>query len=123
MVPAKRRSSQPTVAEVQALFEQWRENKKRRDPIPPVLWAKAVALSRTHSITAISRDLRLSYSELKSRASADHSHEQHNAFIELGSVTTIECTIEMEKPGGRKMRICVRGACPDLGNLVRSFRE
>ena len=118
MVPAKRRNSQPTLAEVQALFEEWREKKKGRDPIPPALWAKAVALSKIHSINAISRDLRLSYNELKSRASAQ---EPQHAFIEIGAVTTIECTIEMEKPGGRKMRMCIRGACPDVGDLARSF--
>jgi transposase len=102
MVPAKRRNSQPTLAEVQALFEEWRENRKGRDPIPPALWAKAVALSKIHSINAISRDLRLSYNELKSRASAQ---EPQHAFIEIGAVTTIECTIEMEKPGSRKMQV------------------
>jgi hypothetical protein len=120
MVPENRRNGYPTLADVQALFEQWRENKKGRDPIPPALWAKAVALSKIHSINAISRYLRLSYNELKSRASA---HEPHSTFIEIGSVTTIECTVEMEKPGGRKMRMCVRGACPDLGDLARSFWE
>ena len=120
MLPAKRKQSYPTLEEVRELFERWRENKKGRDPIPPALWAKAVALSRIHSINAISRYLRLSYNELKSRAS---THEPQGAFIEIGSVTAIECTVEMEKPGGRKMRMCVRGACPDLGDLARSFWE
>jgi hypothetical protein len=121
MLPAKRRNCHPTLADVQALFEKWRENKKGRDPIPPVLWAKAVALSRTHSINSISRHLHLSYNELKARAQGDPGSVRFDppAFIELDPITvTNECTIEMEKPTGERMR--VRGACT-VTEILREF--
>jgi hypothetical protein len=121
MLPAKRRNRHPTLADVQALFEKWRENKKGRDPIPPALWAEAVSLSRTHSINAISRHLHLSYNEVKARAQGHPTppaRVDSPAFVELEPVRlTIECTIEMEKPSGERMRI--KGSC----NVVELARE
>lgn len=37
---------QPTLVEVQQLFEEWRRGKKRRERIPAALWEAAVSLSR-----------------------------------------------------------------------------
>ena len=36
---------QPTLEEVQQLFEEWRRNKRRRDRIPAALWEAAASLS------------------------------------------------------------------------------
>jgi hypothetical protein len=121
MLPAKRRNRYPTLADVQALFEKWRENKKGRDPIPPALWAQAVSLLRTHSINAISKHLHRGYNELKARVQGDPSPVRFDppAFIELDPVTVAtECTIEMEKPTGERMR--VKGVC-SVTDLIREF--
>jgi hypothetical protein len=32
-----------------------------------------------------------------------------------------ECIIEMERPGGAKMKICVKGNCPDIAGLSKVF--
>jgi len=40
---------QPTLEEVQQLFEEWRRNKRRRDRIPAALWEATASLSGQHS--------------------------------------------------------------------------
>jgi hypothetical protein len=63
--------SQPTLAEVQARFEDWRKNKKHRCRIPQYLWTAAVRLNPEHSLHKISTALSLSYVDLKKRIQAD----------------------------------------------------
>lgn len=106
MLPAPTQKTHPTLEEVHQLFEQWRSQKRRRDPIPTALWKAAVALSTKHSINEISRQLRLSYTELKARANnrIPLAPERHG-FIELAAVPCKECTIELEKPTGERMRV------------------
>jgi len=121
MVPAKKRRGQPTLEEVQGLFDRWRKEKKHRHPIPQDLWQSAVSLSTQHSINTISKHLHLSYNDLKARAvHAGRAPASRNppAFIELAALTGVECTIEMEKPSGERMRIT--GSC-NVVELARAF--
>jgi hypothetical protein len=116
MLPAKQAQSHPTIEYVQELFEEWRRRKKRRDPIPPSLWDAAVTLTDRHSIYRISRHLGLNFNELKARALRPAP-----SFIELAVAPCtghIECSVEMEKPTGERMRI--RGSC-NLAELAREF--
>jgi hypothetical protein len=46
------------------------------------------------------------------------------AFIELAmspSAAVGECTIEMERPDGGRMKICVKGSCIDAAELSKAF--
>ena len=61
------RKSQPTVEEVQQLFEQWRRTKRRRDRIPQSLWEAAVSLSGQHSTHRISKLLHLNHTDVSDR--------------------------------------------------------
>jgi len=61
MVLAEQDKNQPTLEEVQELFAAWRNQKGRRDPIPPALWEHAVHLVAQHSTNVIARRLRLNY--------------------------------------------------------------
>ena len=56
---------QPTLEEVQQLFEQWRRNKRRRDRIPAALWEAAASLSGQHSANKISKLLRLNHTAVR----------------------------------------------------------
>lgn len=57
---------QPTLEEVSAQLEHWRQIKRNhREPIPKKLWQAAAELSRQHSISSVSKALRLSYTDLK----------------------------------------------------------
>jgi len=118
MVPAKKRNVQPTLEEVQELFDRWRKDKGGRGPIPPVLWEAAVLLSTTYSINKISKHLRLNYNDLKARAKGHHGVPVpgSSAFIEFAAISTVDYTIEMERPGER-MRI--KGSC----NVVELAKE
>lgn len=121
MLPVEKRKDHLTLEEVRGLFERWRREKRRRDPIPPALWEAAVALTRKHSMNEISRRLRLSYNELKSRAVNPPvgPAPKPPAFIELdGILKNADCTIAMEKPTGERMRI--KGSCAVM-ELVREF--
>jgi hypothetical protein len=48
-------------------FENWRARKGGREPIPTHLWAAAVRLCRDYPLTQVSRELRLSFYDLKKR--------------------------------------------------------
>ena len=124
MVPAEKEIKQPTLEEVQELFAVWRNQRGRRDPIPPALWESAVHLVAQYSINAIAKHLRLNYNELKIRAggypATSLPKKRPPAFVELAAIHTVECTIEMEK-SGKKMKMCVRGASVNLVELTRQF--
>jgi hypothetical protein len=118
MLPARRKKSHPAFEEVQALFERWRKEKSGRDPIPPALWDAAVSLTDEHTVNRVARFLHLNHTELKSRSTLCRGSGDV-AFIELDPVTVAtECTIEMEKVTGERMR--VKGVCSVTG-LVREF--
>jgi hypothetical protein len=121
MLPTEKRKGQPPLEGVHELFDQWRKNKRRRDPIPAALWQATVSLAAQYSINQICRRLHLSYNELKARAQGRPIVPvtlNSPAFIELDPVrVTIECVIEMERPSGERMRI--KGSC----NVVELARE
>ncbi len=119
MVPARKRSTQHvTLQEVQHLFDEWRREKKGRDPIPSALWKAAASLAAQYSINQIARALRLSHQDLKHHIHPPVPLHPSPAFVELMTLTTDECTIEIEKPTGERMRI--RGFC-NVTELARVF--
>ncbi len=115
MLPVKK-EDHPTLEAVQDLFDQWRKEKKFRDPIPPALWEAALALTDSHSVYTIAKRLRLNYTNFKALAEY-RSAGTGPTFIELG---LLGVTIEMTKRTGEKMTIT--GAC-DVTGLARLFLE
>ena len=120
--------SQPTLEEVQRFFEQWRQNKRRGDRIPAVLWKAAASLSHQHSTNTISKLLHLNHTALRDCIGAHKQGKEIQgkapAFIELDMIPSgavNECTIEMERPDGGKMKICVKGSCIDAAELSNVF--
>mgnify|MGYP001071814310 CR=1 FL=1 len=113
MVPAKKGNDHPALEEVHDLFERWRRGKKRRDPIPETLWRAAVSLTEVYSVNEVARYLHLSHKDLKARSDTPIT------FVELDLLTVpAECTVEIEKPSGERMRI--RGTCNAI-DLARVF--
>lgn len=81
-------TTKTTLEDVRYRFEQWREIREHRTPIPDSLWEGAVSLSADHSIHKISKALRLDYTALKRRIYASRSENlpeavSSSAFIEL----------------------------------------
>jgi hypothetical protein len=86
-------------------------------------------LARTHGINRTARALRLDYYSLQKRVvAAARPGERVPEFVELlpGGLPASrpECLIEVEEPGGAKLRIHLQGGdFPDVAVLTRVFRE
>lgn len=124
----------PTVLDdVRGQFERWREAHPPRTRIPEALWSRAVELAREHGVYRVARELHLRYYSLKERVESDgqDSDLQVTAagFVELVAQAKhnppgIECTVELERRGGERMRIHLRGAeTADLVALSRTLWE
>lgn len=111
-------------------FEQWRRARQGRSRIPEPLWALAVKAASRYGLNQTSRTLRLDYYTLKKRAETASGRpvsegEGTTAFVELPSpppTDSPECLLELEGPGGAKMRVHLKGMpAPDLAALSRVF--
>lgn len=56
-----------SIEDVQYQFENWRETREKRCPIPEELWYAAVRLTEDYSVSHVARTLRLNYTRLKDR--------------------------------------------------------
>ncbi len=112
-------------------FERWRRTRTGRSRIPDTLWTAAVQVAGHYGLHRTTQALRLDYYALKKRvedAASDREPHREAAtpFLELpvpvsGGVS--ECVVELEDPGGAKMRLHLKGgAVPDVTALVRNFR-
>lgn len=116
-----------TLVEVQQLFEGWRHKKKKHERIPVALWEAAISLSRHLPADRIATLLGLDRTVVRDHIGAHKWKEelqQTPTFVELDMSTPTdagECVIEMEKPGGSKIRICFKGNCPDLIGISKVF--
>ena len=113
-----------------ARFEQWRRSTSGRRRIPDSLWKLAVDLAREHGLSRTATALRLDFHDLEKRVVETTALAQPSVaadgFVELNSAALAmpcQCTIELEKPCGSRMRIELRGGIPDLEALGRSFWE
>lgn len=124
-------------------FEQWRRTREGRSRIPEGLWASAVKAAGRYGLHPTARALRLDYYALKKRVEAAGSLHGNvfplppdekatsvdgpatATFVELASPASggsRECILELEDPGGAKMRVHLKGVdAPDLAALSRSF--
>ena len=114
---------------VQRKIEHWRQRHRRGARIPEELWGEAAKLASAHGINRTARALRLDYYSLQKRAAvAVGSGTRVPEFVELlpGGIPAPrpECLIEVEDPGGAKLRIHLQGGeFPDIAALTRGFRD
>jgi len=114
---------------VQQKLTHWRQRRRRGARIPEALWREAAKLASAHGINRIARALRLDYYSLQKRATAlAGSGTRAPEFVELlpGGLPAArpECLIELEDPGGAKLRIHLQGGdLPDIAALTRVFRQ
>lgn len=102
-------------ARVQRQIEAWRRTRAHSNvPMPPRLWAAAVALTQRQGVYRTARALRIDYGALRrhvGNARRPPANPARPTFIELpvAGRGPRECAIEVEGPGGRlRLRI------PDL---------
>ncbi len=122
------------LAQAARRFAQWRRTHVYGSRIPKALWDLAVELAVQHGLSRTATTLKLGYYDLKKhleeRPSAGALAQNGVAlptFVELTASSfgnACECTIELEKRDGSRMRIVVKGAsAPDLAAVGRSFWE
>lgn len=111
-------------------IERWRSTRPHRMVMPEPLWILAANLAKQHGRARVARILRLDYYLLKERIERLEQDGSATSvvkptFIELPPLPVnpvSECTIELEHPRGRRMRIHVKGASmPDLTALSRTL--
>ena len=112
---------------VRQRFERWRTTRRphRRSPIPPALWAAAIAVARQHGLCPTAQTLHLDYTALKKRLAAaktGHLTSASPTFVELpGSSALSECVIEVDGP---RMTLRIRlhaVGLPDVARLSRAL--
>lgn len=119
-----------------ARFADWRRGREVGARIPAALWELAVKLAERHGVSRAAQALRVGYYSLQERVETRHSASVTAAavepvksptFVELSAAAwgaAGECSIEIEKPCGTKLRVQLRGSpLPDLVALGRQFWE
>jgi hypothetical protein len=127
VAPILRPSVQPTLETIRKRFQIWRKNGRAGHRIPEALWEEAVRLCRGHSVSKVSRVLRLDYYGLRKRA---HQIEDAGSGSDLGFVklaldpplvSAPEWKVEMEALSGAKMTLSIKGDPGDWVELSRVF--
>jgi hypothetical protein len=125
------RSKRPAVGleEVKSRFEEWRQSRKGKAPIPAELWEAAAEVARREGVSRTSAELRVEWNHLKRRMAAPSgtlSKPMPPRFVELVAPrgeSLPECVIELE---GRhaKLRIQLKDASASyLATLSRELWE
>jgi transposase-like protein len=110
-------------------FAHWRQSRRTaRERIPPELWARAVALTTTFSVTRVAKQLGLTPQALKRRREALNgvpaptSLPQIPHFVEVAPAWRTPATeVEIQRPDGARLRISYSEASPALVPLVQTF--
>jgi hypothetical protein len=55
------------VAQVQSDLAAWRQRRKRREPIPELLWYEMTRMAHSHGLSPVAHALRVNYTALKRR--------------------------------------------------------
>jgi len=118
-----------SIEEAKARFEEWRQHRKGKAPIPSELWSAAVEVARKEGVSRTATELHLAWNELKQRMAATGTvprQPARTAFVELVAPPTLsrpECTIELEGRRG-KLRIQLTStSASDLASLTRALWE
>lgn len=114
-----------------ARFEQWRNSRSRKSPIPDELWKLAIDAARQQGVNPAAQQLRLDAGILKRLLVASEPRRSKTRrrpkFVELIAPATVAspgCVIEFESAAGSKMRVLWKTAvAPDWANLLRAWRD
>lgn len=126
---AQRKSTQaPDIEEVQSRFEQWRQSRQGKVPIPDELWAAAAAVAQRDGINRTAAALHLDGGKLKRRmgvrANAMSQKSRPPAFVELTSLASAglpEYTLELEGHNSTLRIHCKGATATELSTLSRAL--
>jgi hypothetical protein len=118
----RRRVQVDRLAEARRRFEQWRKFRGSGGRIPHELWRAAAEAAAAHGAEAVAADLDVDICRLRHwmrSVDGGQPEDAAAAFVELPPLagfagipdagSAAECTLELEEPSGRKLRISLRG--------------
>ena len=110
-------------------FARWRDTTPLGARIPEALWSRAVELARAHGVARVATVLRLDYTRLKRRVTAESSAAVPSPpeFVEM----TLDlppsgpgCILELSDTQGRALRIeWTRPVASEVAAVARSLWE
>ena len=110
-------------------FARWRDTTPLGARVPEALWARAVELARAHGVARVATTLRLDYTRLKRRLTAESctAVPPPPAFVEM----TLElppsgsaCVLALSDARGRALRIeWTRPVASEVAAVARSLWE
>jgi len=112
-------------------FAHWRQNRRTpRGRIPHGLWAQAVALTATLSVTRVAHQLGRTPQALKRRREAMRGPPTPTPaphapqFVEVAPAWRSPTTeVEIQRPDGTRLRITYSDAAPALVLLLQTFLD
>jgi hypothetical protein len=131
MQPLSPAQAEEALTQLTQHFAQWRQSRRTpRGRIPQELWAQAVALTTTLSVTRVAHQLGLTPHALKKRREALKGKAsplppaQVPHFVEVAAPWRTPTTeVEIQRPDGTRLRITYSDASPTLVPLLQIFLE
>jgi hypothetical protein len=110
-------------------FARWRDTTPLGARIPEALWSRAVDLARVHGVARVATTLRLDYTRLKRRLTAESSAagpsppECVEMTLDLAAAGSA-CILELSDAQGRALRIeWTRPVASEVAAVARSLWE
>jgi hypothetical protein len=129
MQPLSPAQAEEALTQLTRHFAQWRQNRQTpRGRIPHGLWAQAVALTATLSVTRVAHQLGLTPHALKKRGEALKATAsplpltQVPHFVEVAPTWRTPATeVEIQRSDGVRLRISYSDTSPALVPLLQTF--
>lgn len=114
-------SNARSLTQTKRLFDQWRKGRSQGGRIPQNLWQAAARAAADHGVQLVADRLHLNVARLTQWVEElglngnVHQAGEDPQFVEiedpLGALLTpaAECLLELEEPGGRKLRVSLKG--------------
>lgn len=110
----------PKLEQARNAVAAWRARRARLGPMPERLWRAAAALARRYGVSRISSELQVNYARLRAHLCAEAPPRMPRAdapppaptLVELPTIPSApfsECTIEIERVGGDRLTMRLRG--------------
>ena len=118
-------NDQLTLESVQQQFNDWRASRSsKRERIPPGLWQAAMRLCDVHTVSHVSRSLRLSFTGLRKCLAGNHLAKENSVQflrLEVDSPCSGQWQMECVRADGGRLHLSATGTLPSLGEMLQGF--